>query len=339
MLLTGHTGFKGAWLTLWLEHLGAEMNAVALPPATTPNLFEALAPWPHLVSVFGDLREPETVAMVTEAAPEIVIHLAAQALVRPSYDDPAGTFASNVLGTVHLLEAVRRTPSVKVVLVVTSDKVYHNDNRGQPFREDDRLGGRDPYSASKVCQEIVTTRYRESFFSASGVRVASARAGNVIGGGDWAADRLIPDFVRAAEAGRPVTLRYPEATRPWQHVLEPLAGYLDYAERLYAGDRVPPALNFGPAADDVQSVRWVIEQLLERWGDGAGWRADKTQTMPEMRRLTLDASLATQFLGWQPRLVLKEALDWTVAWYRAHDASRDMRSYSVDQIRRYQERL
>lgn len=337
VLLTGHTGFKGAWLALWLENLGAEVTAVALEPATDPNLFNALAPWPSLVSIIGDLREPDVAAeALAQAQPEIVLHLAAQALVRPSYDDPADTFATNVLGTVHLLDAVRRSPTVKAVLVVTSDKVYANDGRGRPFQEDDRLGDGDPYSASKACQEIVTASYRKSFFR-DGARIASARAGNVIGGGDWATDRLVPDFVRAAKASAPVAIRHPAATRPWQHVLDPLAGYLRYAERLYAGDGAPQALNFGPAMADMRPVRWVVERLVEHWGQESSWIQDGAETPPEATALTLDAGLAIRSLDWRPHLTLERALDWTVAWYRAHEDGRDMRGYSLDEIRRYQD--
>lgn len=337
VLLTGHTGFKGAWLALWLERLGARVTGVALPPATDPSLFEALAPWPELVSIVGDLRQPAVAAdALGESAPEIVFHLAAQALVRPSYTDPVGTFDTNVLGTVNLLEAVRRTPSVKVVIVVTSDKVYANDQSGRPFGEDDKLGGRDPYSASKACQEIVTASYRESFLADGGVRVGSARAGNVIGGGDWAIDRLIPDFIRSAAAGRPLVLRHPDATRPWQHVLDPLLGYLIYAERLHGGD-VSPAFNFGPSSDDVWPVRRVVERLARSWGDGIGWTADNAETVHEAQALTLDATRATRSLGWRPRLRLDDALDWTASWYRAHGDGRDMRACSLEQLDRYKE--
>ena len=338
VLLTGHTGFKGAWLALWLESLGAEVTAVALKPSSDPNLFEALAPWPHLISVIGDLREPGTaVATLSQAEPEIVFHLAAQALVRPSYDDPAGTFATNVLGTVNLFEAVRRAPSVQAVVVATSDKVYRNDGRGRRFREDDPLGGSDPYSASKACQEIVAASYRESFFRDGAARIGSARAGNVIGGGDWATDRLVPDFVRAMRRRQAVAIRHPDATRPWQHVLDALAGYLIYAARLYNGEEVPRALNFGPPTDDARSVQWVVERLVEQWGEEAAWRTDEADTVPEAQSLTLDPALATRSLRWHPRLVIDQALDWTVAWYRAHHDGQDMRAYSLDQIRRHQE--
>ncbi len=338
VLLTGHTGFKGAWLALWLESLGSRVTGVALSPATDPSLFDALAPWSNLVSIVGDLRQPEVATdALGESAPEIVFHLAAQALVRPSYADPVGTFDTNALGTANLLEAVRRTPSVRVVVVVTSDKVYANDQSGRPFGEDDKLGGRDPYSASKACQEIVTASYRESFLAERGVRVGSARAGNVIGGGDWAVDRLVPDFIRAAEAGVPLVLRHPDATRPWQHVLDPLLGYLIYAERLYAGTDVSPALNFGPSPDDVWPVRRVVERLARSWGDGIGWTADNAETVHEAQALTLDATRATRSLGWRPRLGLEDALDWTASWYRAHRDGCDMRAYSLGQLDRYED--
>ena len=326
VLLTGHTGFKGAWLALWLDRLGAEVGALALAPETEPNLFDVLSPWPHLESTFGDLRDPATTARAFDARPEVVFHLAAQALVRRSYAEPVETAQTNVLGTVNLLEAARTAPSVTAIVVVTSDKVYRNDGGGRPFREDDALGGDDPYSASKACQEIVAAAYRESFFRRGGVHLACARAGNVIGGGDWGADRLVPDFVRAVSAGEALAVRRPDATRPWQHVLEPLAGYLAYAERLAAGDGAPEALNFGPPLEDARPVRWVADGLVERWGGGAEWRADESEHPPEAGLLTLDASRAAAALGWRPRLALGDALDWTVAWYRAHARGDDMRA-------------
>lgn len=338
VLLTGHTGFKGAWLLLWLESLGAQVSGIALPPATEPNLFDRLSPWERAGSSFGDLREPKVAFDALSASkPEIVFHLAAQALVRPSYDDPVGTFATNVLGTAHLLQAVRKVNSAKVVLVVTSDKVYQNDGRGRPFREGDPIWGDDPYSASKACQEVLVAAYRKSFFKNSAVQIASARAGNVIGGGDWGADRLVPDFVRAMGDGRAVDIRHPDATRPWQHVLDPLAGYLLYAERLLSDPGLPPALNFGPASDDVQPVRWVLEQLKARWGPNARWRQDSADSPPEAPALTLDAALARKSLGWQPKLALERALDWTVAWYQAHNKGQNMRAYSLEEVKRYQE--
>jgi CDP-glucose 4,6-dehydratase len=339
VLLTGHTGFKGAWLALWLERLGAEVGAVALAPDTDPSLFEALAPWSGLDSTMGDLRDPAVAAeAVADSRPEIVFHLAAQALVRRSYAEPTMTFETNVTGTVNLLEALRAAPTVKAVVVVTSDKVYANDGGGRAFREDDPLGGADPYSASKACQDLVAAAYDKNFLAARGVRTGRARAGNVIGGGDWAADRLVPDFVRAMAAGDEIAVRSPDATRPWQHVLEPLAGYLDYAEALTDGDGAPEALNFGPAAGDIQPVRQIVDGLVERWGDGAGWRHEKAAQVAEAGLLTLDATRATETIGWRPRLDLHGALDWTVAWYRAAAAGDDMRAHSLDQIARYEDR-
>ena len=339
VLLTGHTGFKGAWLALWLERLGAEVGAVALAPDTTPSLFEALSPWPRLDDARGDLRDPAVAAKAVGAAqPEIVFHLAAQALVRRSHAQPAATFATNVTGTVNLLEALRDAPTVKAVVVVTSDKVYANHGRGGAFTEDDPLGGTDPYSASKACQDLVAAAYDKSFLAARGVAVGRARAGNVIGGGDWAADRLVPDFVRSVAAGEALAVRNPEATRPWQHVLEPLAGYLAYAEALSAGNGAPEALNFGPGPRDIRPVRQVVDGLVERWGDGAGWRHDKAEHVAEAGLLTLDAGRATETIGWSPRLGLDEALDLTVAWYRAAAAGDDMRALSLDHVARYQDR-
>ena len=335
VLVTGHTGFKGAWLALWLDSLGAEIHGLALAPATTPNLFDIAAP--RMASIIGDLRDPSVAAAaVAEADPEIVFHLAAQALVRPAYADPPATFATNVMGTANLLEALRGAPSLKTIIVVTSDKVYANDGKGAPFREDDPLGGDDPYSASKACQELVANAYAKGFFQQRGVRLARARAGNVIGGGDWAADRLLPDFFRAAAAGESLALRYPEAIRPWQHVLEPLAGYLTYGEALFGGADVPDALNFGPGTADARSVGWVADRLAEAWGGDAAWHHDGGDHHSEAGPLFLDGALARAALGIEPRLSLEQALAMTVAWARAHDGGEDMRAYSLAEIGRYQ---
>jgi CDP-glucose 4,6-dehydratase len=336
ILLTGHTGFKGAWLGLWLESMGAQVTGVALPPSTEPSLFHSLGAWRGLRSIEGDLRDPDVAAEVlAHAAPEVVFHLAAQALVRVSYGEPVETFATNVMGTVHLLEAIRRAPSVRVVLVVTSDKVYENDGAGYPFQEHHRLGGRDPYSASKACQEIVAASFRRSFFTEGTVRLASARAGNVVGGGDWAADRLVPDFVRAARSGETLKVRRPDATRPWQHVLDALGGYLLYAERLCKGAELPSELNFGPSEQDVRSVRWVVERLTRLWDGAPGWIIEPDDGAPESPALTLDAGLAARCLGFRTRLGLDEALAWTTDWYRAFHAGGDVRAVCIEQIRRY----
>ncbi len=334
VLVTGHTGFKGAWLALCLESLGAELHGLALAPATTPNLFDLAGP--RMNSIIGDLRDPAVArGAVAAADPEFVFHLAAQALVRRSYTAPLATFETNVMGTANLLEALRDASSLKAVIVITSDKVYANDGGGAAFAEDDPLGGDDPYSASKACQELVAAAYRKSFFAERGVRVASARAGNVIGGGDWAADRLVPDFVRAVANREALVLRYPDAVRPWQHVLEPLAGYLVYAQRLAGDGDVPDALNFGPEEADSRSVGWVADFLAEAWGGNASWRHDRRPHLHEAAQLTLDASRAASALGIKPRLSLEAALANTVAWYRAQASGEDMRAHSLAEIGRY----
>ncbi len=338
VLVTGHTGFKGAWLALWLEAQGAHVTGLALPPETEPSLFRCIAQGSAVRSILGDVRDPQVVLdALAEAQPEVVFHLAAQALVRTSFAEPAGTFATNVMGTVHVLEAIRHTPAVRVVVVVTSDKVYENDGAGRPFGEDHRLGGSDPYSASKACQELVASSYRHSFLGDARVRLGRARAGNVIGGGDWGRDRLVADFVRAASCGEIVRIRRPDATRPWQHVLDALGGYLLYAEQLCGDADVPAALNFGPDVRTVQPVRHVVDRLAQLWGQGSRWIVDAGDSIPEERSLTLDASLALRRLGFRPRLTLDEALEWTVDWYRAFYAGRDMRQSSLEQIRRYED--
>ncbi len=324
VFLTGHTGFKGSWLALWLRRLGAEVHGYALDPPTTPSLFEAAAVSSALA---GDTRVdladlPRLQSALTTAAPEVVFHLAAQPLVRESYRLPLATLAANVMGTAHLLEAVRQCPSVKAVVVVTTDKVYHNREWPHPYRECDALGGHDPYSASKAAAEIVTAGYRSSFFGPAGhsARIATARAGNVIGGGDWAADRLVPDCLRAFEAGETVRLRNPSAVRPWQHVLEPLAGYISLAGRLLDPDGADAegAWNFGPDSMDNATVGQVARLVAELWGSGARVETDQPGNHPhEAGLLTLDSSAARSRLGWKPRWHLRTALEQTVAWHRA----------------------
>ncbi len=337
ILLTGHTGFKGAWLALWLERLGADVTGLALAPDTEPSLFRLLEPWPRLRSIIGDVRDADAVrTAVAAAAPEIVFHMAAQALVRRGYRDPAATVATNVLGTANVLEAARRSEGLRAVVVVTSDKCYENAGPGRAFVEDDPLGGRDPYSASKACQEIVAHAWRRSFFGGGGAALATARAGNVIGGGDWAEDRLLPDVFRALARDEPVRLRRHDATRPWQHVLEPLAGYLTLAATLADKGAAPPALNFGPDPDDVRPVAWVVERVLERWGDAPPWQPAGEPGPAEAGDLTLDAGLANASLGWRPRLGVAEALDWTVEWHRGHAAGDDARALTLAQIERYE---
>ena len=342
VLLTGHTGFKGAWMSLWLEGLGAEVTGYALAPAAEPNLWSivgvpvqrALKPQ----SVLADIRDAQRVAeTVARADPQIVIHMAAQALVRESYLDPLGTYATNVLGTANLLQACRSAPHLECVIVVTSDKVYENHGEGRAFGEDDRLGGHDPYSNSKACTELLTASYRDSFFT-GGPPLATARAGNVIGGGDWSDDRLIPDCVRALESGHAVNLRYPDAVRPWQHVLEPLSGYLALAKNLAeAPQQAPRAVNFGPNPASFCTVREVVDAFGARFGGKPGWLRDPAPQPPEAQALTLSSALAGRALDWHPRLDIHEALSWTADWYLAYSAGENMRAFSEAQIARYRE--
>lgn len=335
VLLTGHTGFKGAWLGLCLEHMGARVTGYSLAPATDPALFDILKPWPSLTSITGDIRDrPSLSEAVGACNPEIVIHLAAQALVRLSYADPVGTFDTNAMGTVCLLDVLRDAPDITTVLVVTSDKVYAQDGRGRPYAENDRLGGSDPYSASKTTQEIITASYAASYFTDREVPVATARAGNVIGGGDWAADRLVPDFFRAMETGERFHLRYPMATRPWQHVLEPLAGYLTYVEKLTAGEELPMSLNFGPS-DPPLTVAEVIAELSRLSGYSGGWNREAKEQWPEHGDLQLDSAEARAVLGWRQRLSIEESLEWTAAWHQAHAVGDDMRAFSISQADAY----
>ncbi len=339
VLLTGHTGFKGAWMAFWLERLGAQVTGFALAPETKPNLFALSQVQLGLESRIADLADAGAVGAAVEAAdPEIVLHLAAQAVVRRSYESPLETFAANVMGTARLLDALRGCENLRAVLVVTSDKAYANRESGAPFTEADPLGGDDPYSASKAAAEMAANAWARSYFDAAGVAVASARAGNVIGGGDWAADRLIPDIWRAVEAGRAPVLRYPEATRPWQHVLDPLAGYLAYAERLAAGAgaALPRALNFGPNDEGGLPVGAIAERMLEALGSTTGWSHDAAPQPAEKRVLALNADAAKQALGWRPKLAISEALAWTAEWYRALADGDDATAITRAQIERYE---
>ncbi len=346
VLLTGHTGFKGSWLGLWLQHLGAQVTGYALAPPTQPSLFAVARVASGMTSHLADIRDPTRLNEALRAAqPEIVLHLAAQALVRQGYADPVATYATNVMGTVNLLEAVRQTPGVRAVVIVTSDKCYENREWVWGYRENEPLGGRDPYSSSKACAELVTHAYREAFFTPGqpaqpGIALASARAGNVIGGGDWAADRLIPDLLRALAAGEPVVIRSPQAIRPWQHVLEPLAGYLLLAERLHAqGPDFATAWNFGPAEEDARPVQWLVERLAAAWqagGAAAHWRLDPQPQPHEAHYLKLDCAKARSQIGWQPRWPLEEAIRRIAAWHQAHAASADMRDQSLRELTDYE---
>ena len=345
VFVTGHTGFKGSWLCLWLQQLGANVTGYALAPPTNPSLFEEAQVAQGMTSVIGDIRGGAAlIQAMRQAAPDIVIHMAAQPLVRRSYVDPVETYATNVMGTVNLLEAVRQTPSVRAVINVTTDKCYENKEWVWGYRETEPMGGFDPYSSSKGCAELVTAAYRNSFFNAAKhsehqVAVATARAGNVIGGGDWAEDRLIPDILRAIQIGKSVNVRNPHATRPWQHVLEPLSGYLTLAEQLCAqGLAVAEAFNFGPADEDAKPVQWIVEKLTQSWGDGAAWHVDGGTHPHEAHYLKLDCSKARAALGWQPRWNLSQALQAIIVWHKAHSAPQggdDMRAMCLQQINDY----
>ena len=340
VFVTGHTGFKGGWICLWLKHLGVEVIGYSLEPATVPSLFEAADVGEGMQSIFGDIRDHAKLSKaISESKPDVVIHMAAQPLVRYSYAQPAETYEVNVMGTVHLLEGVRATPSVKAVVNVTSDKCYENRERVLGYRENEAMGGVDPYSSSKGCAELVTSAYRQSFFEPAGIALASARAGNVIGGGDWAVDRLIPDFLRAMDAGETLNIRSPQAVRPWQHVLEPLSGYLMLAEQLYSnGASFAEGWNFGPSDDDSRTVSWIIERMAEMRKD-INWQCDEAPQLHEANLLKLDSSKARRQLNWQPLWQLQTALRKTLEWHEAWRNAEDMRAVSLAQINDYQSTL
>jgi len=342
VFLTGHTGFKGSWLSLWLQAMGATVTGYALEPHTSPSLFEAASVGSGMRSIIGDISDlPHLKRAMAECKPEIVFHMAAQSLVRVSYQDPILTYQTNVMGTANVLEAVRETPSVSAALVITSDKCYENRNSPLGYRETDVLGGDDPYSNSKACAELVVSAYRSSFFKSDRakahlVALASARAGNVIGGGDWAQDRLIPDMVKAFSEGRVLKIRNPEAARPWQHVLEPLRGYLMLAQKLYEdGTAFMGAWNFGPDSNDAKPVRWIVEQMVEKWGFDVEWKIDDGEHPHEAQMLHLDSSKAKQQLGWRPVLHLPDALDMTIDWYKCFFSGKNAREKCLEQISSY----
>lgn len=344
VFVTGHTGFKGGWLALWLHQLGAKVHGYALIPPTKPSLFEVTRIESMLASdKRSDLADLAALkSTIKEARPDVIFHLAAQPLVRESYRDPLGTYASNVMGTAHVLEAARATTSVRAIVLITTDKVYENREWVYSYREIDPLGGHDPYSASKAAAEIVAASYRASFFGGKKghpARVATTRSGNVIGGGDWAGDRLVPDCLRAFAAGEPVRLRFPKAVRPWQHVLEPLAGYLQLAEQLCGpeGDRFAKAWNFGPAVSGDAAVGEVAETVARLWGrDSRVEFEPSNENPPEAGLLRLDKTMARTELGWQPRWSLQQALARTVDWHKAWKQDTDMTAFSFTQIRDYE---
>ena len=344
VFLTGHTGFKGGWLALWLSRLGARVRGYAVDPCTEPNLFTLASVGAVVDDVRGDVRDyAKLEASITEFAPEVVFHLAAQPLVRRSYADPVGTYATNVMGTVHLMEAVRKTPSARAVVCVTTDKCYQNQGWIWPYRETDPLGGYDPYASSKACAEIVSAAYRSSFFSTERlpehqVALATARAGNVIGGGDWSEDRLIPDLVRGFRSGQPVLIRRPNAIRPWQHVLESLHGYLMLAQELLVEPaRFASSYNFGPGDEDIWPVERIATKVVQMWGNGASWIRDPDPSVHEDHVLRLDASRARVELRWNPRLKIEAALEWTMAWYRAWNQGENMSEFTRKQIMDYEQ--
>jgi CDP-glucose 4,6-dehydratase len=335
VLVTGHTGFKGSWLSLWLVHAGANVVGYSDAVPTTPSLYEAAVVEETLTSVVGDVRDREALRRAFEAArPEIVFHLAAQPLVRRSYVEPTLTYETNVLGTLNVLEAAKAVEDLRGVVVVTTDKVYEHVS-SRPYREDDRLGGADPYSSSKACAELVTAAYRASFFADRGPAIATVRAGNVIGGGDWAEDRLIPDVIAALIADRELKIRYPEATRPWQHVLSPLDGYLILAERLWVDRDAAKAWNFGPEPADSRTVEWVAAHVAELWGAPLRLATAAGEQPPEAPSLQLDATAARTELGWLPRWELKSGLRATVSWYRRHADGEAARALVTEQIEAY----
>lgn len=343
VFLTGHTGFKGGWLALWLASKGAVVRGYGLDPYTTPSLFDVARIGTLVEDLRGDIRDGAALdRALVEFAPEVVFHLAAQPLVRYSYQDPIGTFETNVIGTARVLDAVRRTPSVRAVVSITTDKCYENKEWLWGYRETDPLGGYDPYSSSKACAEIVSAAFRQSYFPVArltehGCAVATARAGNVIGGGDWSDDRLIPDLVRNFAAGEPALIRRPQAIRPWQHVLEPLHGYILLAEKLLTADaRYATAFNFGPADDDARPVGWIVERMVGLWGEGARFVLDPDPGVHEAGYLKLDASRARAELGWYPKLNLETTLGWLVQWYKSQTSGADMQAETLAQIATYE---
>lgn len=343
VFITGHSGFKGSWMSLWLQSLGAKITGYALKPPTCPSLFEEARVAEGMTSIEGDINDLDFLRQSMQAArPEIVFHMAAQPLVRYSYQNPVETYATNVMGTVHMLEVVRATPTVRAVVGITTDKCYENQGWVWGYRESDPMGGYDPYSSSKGCAELVSAAYRSSFFNARdyanhGVGLATVRAGNVIGGGDWAKDRLIPDIIAAFEQGKPVHIRNPHAIRPWQHVLEPLRGYLMLAEKLVQeGPAYAEGWNFGPNDEDARSVGWIVEQMAKRWGEGAQWQIDAGAHLHEDEYLKLDISKVRNRLHWSPVLRLSDALNLIVDWARKRSDREDVRLITQQQITSYQ---
>lgn len=340
VFITGHTGFKGSWLSLWLQQLGAQVTGYSLEPPTTPSIFESAKVGAVIEkSITGNIRDAELfTSSMQQAKPEIIIHMAAQSLVRDSYTDPVDTYATNVMGTVNMLEAVRNTPSVKAVLNITTDKCYENKEWVWGYRENEPMGGHDPYSSSKACAELISSAYRNSFLDNAGIALATARAGNVIGGGDWAKDRIVPDAMRAFMDNESLLIRNPVATRPWQHVLEPLSGYLLLCQKLIEQpENFSEGWNFGPDDEGAQPVSILADTMVRCWGNDAQWIVDSNEHPHEARYLKLDCSKAKNLLKWKPIWCLERALDQTVQWYKAWHQNKDMYEFTMNQIKFYQE--
>lgn len=344
VLITGHTGFKGSWLALWLQQLGAQVSGIALEPPTTPSLFKLARVSEGMQSFITDIKNLDSVQRILqETQPDVVFHMAAQSLVKRSYRDPIETYATNVMGSLHVLEGVRQVRSIRALVMVATDKCYENKEWEWGYREGDVLGGHDPYSSSKACMELLTASYRNAYFSSAQhllhkTAIASARAGNVIGGGDWAEDRLIPDILKAFQAGQIACIRNPQAIRPWQHVLEPLAGYLQLAEKLYThGSGYGEAWNFGPNADNVKSVSWVVTKLAALWGEEATWQLDETEHAHEANCLKLDCAKAQARLQWQPKWSLDYTLKKIVEWHKHAQNGFDIKPLTLAHIAEYQQ--
>lgn len=336
VFLTGHTGFKGSWLALWLQQLGSELTGYSLEPMTDPSLFTVADIKDGMSSIIGDIRDNKNLEnKLLSSQPDIVIHMAAQSLVRYSYDNPVETYEVNIMGTIYLLEAVRKSTSCKAVLIITSDKCYENDSRSDGYDEGDPMGGYDPYSSSKGCTELVVSAYRRSFFD-SGKQIATGRAGNVIGGGDWSEDRLIPDLIRAFSQGRRADIRMPEAVRPWQHVMDVISGYLVLIEKMFEfPDKYAGPWNFGPPPSDIKTVEWIANKCVELWIDDVKWHASNLEHLHEASYLSLDSSKARRLLGWETKLDLSQAMEWTINWYRDFYNNKDIKKLSNNQINQY----
>lgn len=339
VFITGHTGFKGSWLSVLLKSLGAELYGYSLPPPTEPNLYTLANVSNTINSIEGDVRDLVSLKKaINDFKPDVVIHMAAQSLVRESYSEPVVTYETNVMGTVNLLESIRHTEGIQSVINVSSDKCYLNRELNRGYKEGEELGGHDPYSNSKACAELVTSAFRDSFFSSysnNTTAIATVRAGNVIGGGDWAVDRLIPDLIRSFISHQQTNIRNPNAIRPWQHVLEPLSGYLLLAEKLAFTPAFSGAWNFGPNISDAKPVAWIADELTKRWGNDAHWTVDDNDHLKETHTLHLDSSKARNTLRWSPKLHLDQALEWTLDWYKAYSRNESMRSFTESQIQHY----